>query len=58
LIDRADPPTQQIAALRTEITSIKLTLDQSLAEFTANTPASLSRRISALEQSRTDLVAK
>ena len=48
LLDRADPQVERIAGLEAEIAAKTATVDRLLADFSASTPAAVSKRIAIL----------
>jgi DNA invertase Pin-like site-specific DNA recombinase len=49
LLERADPQMRRIASVRAEINEIEATVDRLLEDFSASTPASVTKRIATLE---------
>jgi hypothetical protein len=58
LLDRADPRVHRIATLLAEIADIDATVERLLADFSAATPPSVSRRIMTLERRRDALAGE
>ncbi len=58
LIDHANPQAETIAALEAEIADITATVDRLLDDFSASTPASVSKRIAMLEAKKDGLTPK
>jgi DNA invertase Pin-like site-specific DNA recombinase len=58
LVAKTDPQAERITALRAEIADIDATVKRLLDDFSANTPASVTKRITMLETRRTGLATE